>query len=411
MDTTSFQIELYHMTDDAYANWERVECTIKWTSQLSATINPCVPLLADTDHRLHLDGRSLDDHAFAYDYDFRTQKGIEFVWTNLEREQGVYDQFPVSSAIRILFSMLVNLAVPETEITLKDQTSLDVVFNTSLTSDGKTLILTPKYTLEPGQQYHLFYKVYSYLSEDYASDNIYFETLNNATVPSKVLDFALYNADWEADWSTTNIWLMWSTRQNVEQYHIYAKDSYRNSDLVHFAKFWCSDYTTWQTEEITLPSQFDYYEDDGIQTPFLDETQVTLYVTASNSAGESPLSDAIVLSDDTSPTMSLGTQSDSLDNSDGESPIAIDIYLNNSTSEYLTSVSGSFSESYGAEGDSAYVLPNSAFSFVWNTAHNNKSWGIVTITVPSGKNGAGDTLILECYDTSGNKSTVTKLLY
>ena len=393
MNTNSFDIELWSYT---YGN---VEFEATWSNDITLTIDRYVALQANETYYLSLSGVSQDNNSFSETLDFETQEGIEFVWTNLERIDGVFDEFPIDSNIVITFTMEVDLNNYNGYVNLYDEDNALVL--TSLSTDSTTLIIDPLYNLEPGRDYALYYKVYSTIEGDYDLGQINFETASDVTVPAQVSGFAVdMGDDWTADWNTTSITFKWNTIDNADGYRIYAKDNGDNTDLVQVASFSAQDYVNEQSGTVYLNSypQFDYYDDDDIQTPFTNGTELTFEIFAYNDAGEGTFSDAVVVKDETAPTISI-SQDGSADNTTGENAefvVDLDYQI-----EYCSSTNNptfTFVE-YG--GDSDYVLLSSTIVWVWDPDLRD---GQATVTVPDGKCGAGDMLITTVSDNSGNTS-------
>lgn len=394
--------------DDGIGDWKIVEHDTSWTDNITLTIDPYVDLLPGTEYTLTLNGRSIDGHSFEMKYTFRTQQGIEFVSTNLERAQDIYDQFPVDSDIYITFSMPVNPNHMYNYLALYDSEGLYVVTNLSYSSDMKTLIISHPDSLESGHEYTLEFRIYSNIAGDFIEGQFTFWTASDLQPPAAVTGFSLnMGTNWNADWNTTTVSFWWYSVANAETYYIFAKDNYQNSDRVFLGEFDAQDILTSQTGQATLPEQFDYFQDDGIQTPFLNNTDVSYYIAAYNAAGMSPLSGPITIGDGTSPSILLSNQSSSADNSANASSITITIDLTSTTGEYLSSVTYSVAE---AGGDPGYTLPLSAIAFSWNTPHYNKTGGTIAIVVPANENGSGDTITVNCLDTSGNTGSFTLTL-
>ncbi len=416
MDTTSFHIVLKRLyqydpytccDDDDYNEYDEdvvIECNVTWGSNITVTINPYVDLEAGWVYSICLEGYSLDKNVFGKEYNFKTQRGIEFVSTNLERAQDIYDEFPVDSNIEIVFSMGVVLGNPMGYVQLFDSSGAYVMTSLTLSANSKTLIINPQDGLEPDQEYHLEYRVYSSIPGDFDEGEFDFETESEITAPGQVTGFALNEpTGWHADWNTTAINFRWIRVAGAEGYVIFAKDNNHNDDRIAIGQFDAIDNVSWQYGSIALPPQFDYYDDDAWQTPFLYNTDVTFTVLAYNSAGIGPFSSEIVIGDDTTPIGTL-VQNGSLDNSANGSTISVTMTFTGN--EYLgSSITTSIME---AGGDVAYVLPIGNFVYGWN---NNMWGGTFTVTVPANQNGSGDTFTINFQDTNGNGRTLIHTLW
>jgi len=400
MNTNSFDIDLWSNT---YGN---VGFEATWSNNITLTIDPYVALQANETYYIPLSGVSQDNNSFSDSLDFETQEGIKFIWTNLERVDGVFDEFSATSNIEIIFTMAVNLNNYNGYVTLYDEAN--TLVSTSLsTTDSTTLIIDPLYNLEPGQDYTLEWKVYSTIEGDYDGDEQSFETTSDVTVPAQVTGFAVdMGDDWKADWNTTSITFKWNTVGNADGYRIYAKDNGDNTDLVQVASLSTQDYMTVQSGTVDLNSnpQFDYYGDDGIQTPFTNGTELTFDIFAYNDAGEGTSSDALVVKDETAPIISI-SQDGSADNTTGENAGFV-VDLDNQI-EYCSPTNNPTFIFVEHGGDPDFVPPPSALVWVWDSDLRD---GQATVIVPDGKNGAGDMLIATVTDNSGNTSA-SKTLY
>lgn len=392
MKTNSFEIEIA----STYGN---VEFEATWSNDITLTIDPYVALQANESYYLSLSGISQDNNSFTVNFSFETQEGIEFVWTNLERLDGVFDEFVVSSDIEITFTMEVDLGNYNGYVRLYDESSLLVSTTESLSADSKTLIIDPLYNLEPGQDYTLNYKVYSTIEGDYDSGNFNFTTAIDVTAPAQVTGFAVdMGDDWTADWNTTSIIFKWNAVDNADDYIIYAKDNGDNTDFVRVASFSAQDYVTDQSGTVYLNSylQFDYYDDDGVQTPFSGGTELTFKIVAYNDAGEGTFSDAVVVKDETAPTGYLN-QSGSAHNYSSTDTQTFTVSF--TAYEYLDATTPSYGFIENG-GDADYVLRNSSVSFEWNS---DMKGGVFTIMVPADSDGSGDIFYIDGFkDSSGN---------
>ena len=198
MDASSFDITLW---SSEYGN---VAFESSWTNNITLTIDPLVTLQANTTYSLSLSGVSQDNNSYSDDLNFETLEGIEFVWTNLERVNSVFDEFSDTSNIEIIFTMAVNLNNYNGYVTLSDEANTLVSISLS-TTDSTTLIIDPLYNLEPGQDYTLEWKVYSTIEGDYDDGGQDFETMSDVTAPAQVTGFTIdMGDDWTADWNTTS---------------------------------------------------------------------------------------------------------------------------------------------------------------------------------------------------------------
>ena len=396
MKTTTFEAVL----SSSIGN---VESELSWNDDITLILNPYVPLIVNQTYNLSLTGESQDNNSFSGNYVFETIEGIEIVWTNLERVDGIFDDFQIASNIEVTYSMEIDLDNPDGYVNLYDENSLLVSIGKYLSPDSKTLIINPSYYLEDGQNYLLELKVYSTIEGeyDYNSRNIDFTTSSDVTIPSYVVGFSTnMGTEWSADWNTTSISFKWNKLWSAEGYRIYARDNHNNSDLVSVGNFIsAADYVTEETGTIYLNSfpEFDYFMDDNIQTPFTNDTEITFKISAYNDAGEGNFLDSLVIKDLTTPSINI-SQSGSADNTTGENA---EFVINLNQIEYCSASNNPTFSFVENGGDPGYVLSSSAIVWEWDSDLRS---GQATVTVPDGKNGAEDMLIATVFDNSGNIS-------
>ena len=96
MDVNSFDISLSSL------DFGNVAFESTWSNNnITLNIDPLVTLQANTTYNLNISGYSLDNNSYIGYYTFATIEGIEFISTNLERVDGVYNNFPISSNIEL----------------------------------------------------------------------------------------------------------------------------------------------------------------------------------------------------------------------------------------------------------------------------------------------------------------------
>jgi len=400
MQTSNFEYNLSHNSTD-------VECETTWSNDITLTIDPGVDLVPDETYTLHLKVKSADNHVFEDNISFHTQKGIKFVSTNLERIEGVFDKFPVDQDILLTFSMAVNIHHPDLVLYIEDPNDSLLYLNTPTLSNGnRTITLSHPNDLEPEQDYTLYYNVFSTIPGDSVFDTIHFKTASSDQVPGKVTGFTLTSPNANSiDWNTTTMTFRWNTVEGADGYAILAEDSYHNSDRILIGREDDYDYMVRQSKSITLPSDFDYYEDDfdqfnnPIQTPFLNGTEVTFYIVAANDAGVGPLSNPITLSDETAPSFISVSQSEPADNDPGSIDyITVDFQV----SEYiLNDVICNFK--------SDTLLSSPDFSYDHDVHYIGG--GTITITIPANTDARGQELDITCEDTNDHSVTHTHTLW
>jgi len=397
MQPLTFDISMYSY----YFGQEPVEFSTNWDNDITLTINPNYPLQANATYYLELEGKSQDSYNFSETFSFETIEGIQLLSTNLERVDGVFDEFPVNSNIELTFSIPVNIENPNNHVNLYDPDYKIVATELSVSADSMVLVIDPLENFEPGQEYQLIYEIYSYIVGDYDNGSFNFKTSEDITVPDKVekleVDYSYMGEDWKPDYNTTLIRFKWNSVSGAEGYLIFAKDSNKNTDFVAIGDFISQDYNTEISRSVNLPNQFDYYEDDYEQTPFCGGTEITFKILAYNDAGKSEFSDPIVLKDETAPEVSI-FQTGNADNTTGEYS---EFEINMNQVEYCTSSDPTFAfEESG--GDPNFVLESSAVSWVWDPDRRD---GNATITTTDGKCAAGDMVIISgIADNSGNNA-------
>lgn len=264
---------------------------------------------------------------------------ISLIASNLWTSSGeTVESFPVADDITLTFNKNVN----ETNTTnlgyvYLENNNTGALIASTITYTDNVITINPDEDLSEDTWYRVRYDVYSAREYDNTSSTITFKTVSNEVVPAQVSNFAIdYNSmgtGWVADYNTTGIYFMLDILSNADTYEVFAKDSYSNSEYVKIATINQADYqqgtlTFWTT----LPGQFDYYEDDGIQTPFSHGTTVSYKVRAVNLAGAGPFSNVVTVKDETpfdSADMNIGSQDVSADNSAGTSDLTVtfDFYI------------------------------------------------------------------------------------
>ena len=291
-----------------------------------------------------------------------------------------------------------------------DPSSFDItlsseLFVSSWTNDI-TLTIDPLVTLQASTTYSLS------LSGESQDNNSFSASLSfitessqiaDTTAPAQVTGFAVdEEGDWTADYNTTSITFKWNTVDGADAYIVWASDNQYNPNLITVGVFEHMDYVTDQSGTVVLPSQFDYYDDDGIQTPFTSGTELTFQIVAVNDAGEGTYSASVTVGDETSPVVTSFNQSGTADNPDSTSTQSFTVDL--SANEYLSGADPTFGF-VESGGDTNYVLPNSSVSLDWDS---DMMGGTFTVVVPAGKDGSGDEFfITNLKDASENASSDT----
>lgn len=421
MNIGSFNFEFFYIDETQDDLRVDVEIDTSWTGQTTLTINPFVDLVPGEEYTLSITGEAVNGYAFDEQYTFTTVTGIEFLATNLERAQGVYDRFPVDSNIEIMFSMPVNLNHPNTFVELYDDTEngLMVLVSLSVSADGKTLIITPSDSLEWGHDYSLFYQVFSNMVGDFADGTIEFETIGFVHEPQVVTNFTVdenvMGDSFAPDWNTTTITFRWDQMPGALGYIIWAKDNRNNTDLVMLDdEFIAQDILTWQSGQVTLPAQFDYYSWDAVQTPFLNNVDVTFYITAyyapivgpvfEEQLG--PLSAPVILSDGIDPVANITGQVGGADRT-GTTALTLELDVTSFTGEYLTEA---ITVTLAQGTNTTATLSAITNWFEWDDTHHDRTDGTIFLTIPADVNAVGVEVTLQVTDTSGNVDEVTWVL-
>ena len=310
------------------------------------------------------------------------------------------DDFGLTESLTMTFSKTMDAS--SFDITLSGEG--EVVFVSSWTNDI-TLTIDPLVTLQASTTYSLSLDGFSQDNNSFSA-SLSFVTedseIADTTAPAQVTGFAVdEEGDWTADYNTTSITFKWNTVDGADGYIIWASDNQYNPSPVTVKIFEHMDYVTDQSGNVVLPSQFDYYDDDGTQTPFTSGTELTFQIVAYNDAGEGTYSASVTVGDETSPSSSLN-QSGTADNSNTTSTQSFTVDL--SANEYLSATEPTFGF-VESGGDTSYVLPNTSVSLDWDS---NMMGGTFTVVVPAGKDGSGDKFfITNLKDASENASSGT----
>jgi len=286
-----------------------------------------------------------------------------------------------------------------------DASSFDITFSSgefeSSWTNDITLTIDPLVTLQASTTYSLslsgesqdnnsFYASLSFVTED--------GEIADTTAPAQVTGFSRISM---TDWNTTSLTFKWNTVDGADGYIIWASDNQYNPSPITVSIFEDMDYVTDQYGTVVLPSQFDYYDDDGIQTPFTGGTELTFQIVAYNDSGEGTYSASVTVGDQISPS-GLLNQSGTADNPDSTSTQSFTVDL--SANEYLSATEPTFGF-VESGGDTNYVLPNTSVSLDWDSDIMGVTF---TVVVPAGKDGSGDKFfITNLKDASENASSDT----
>ena len=183
--------------------------TTEWSSNNTvATFTPFAPLSVGGTYTVRVEGceSAIDDQKFvpvcslndSQDRDdldddclkFRTQEGIDFVFSNADPlgSGGYEDEFAADANIQLVFDMAVDLAVADTELSLvrvvdlypghtddndTEELELDVPFAQS--AEGNIVIVDPTNNLVAGATYRIYYKIFSTIVGDSAESDDYIQ--------------------------------------------------------------------------------------------------------------------------------------------------------------------------------------------------------------------------------------------
>ena len=368
-----------------------VEADIRWrNNNTDLTIAPFTSLKTDATYTLSLEGKSADNNSFSAYYSFTTQGGIKFLASNLQRENGLYDGFPVDSTIILRFSEKVDLerTISTGYINLKDDSDAIQAVKIDYEEGDSTVVqVDPQYSLQPGANYTLSFSIYSVLrGDDQTSGSISFSTYTEILRPELITQFELdMDINWFPDWDTKDIKFKWGTVENADGYRLYARDNKKNPNPVRLLTKAATDYGSELTAEIDLAGfpRFDSYSSDGIQTPFGDSTAISFGIVAYNPAGESDYSEEITVVDITQPSLSEFSQSGSADNSHNAEVSTFSISVR--ASELLDTTMTFWLTEKG--GDGSYLVPDSVVDFDWDSDFQG---GDFTLTMPGLAKAWGD---------------------
>ncbi len=269
--------------------------------------------------------------------------GISLTGSNLYSSPNVGTQdFDVTSDITLTFNKNVDMTNTE-NMGYVLLTIGGAKIEADITYVDNVITINPTQDLDANTTYTVYYNVYGALTYDNTGGNIItFSTTDDAVVPAQVTGFAIdydvMGATWLADYYDgrpgNGITFTYNRISNATSYEVYAKDDYNNPEYVLVDTYTPNDFDQGMVQHyVTLLSQFDYYEDDGVTTPLSHGTTVTYKVRAINSAGAGLFSTEIPVTDKTpfdSGDLNVDDmQSESADNSLGATAITItmDFYV------------------------------------------------------------------------------------
>ncbi|MEN8120352.1 MAG: Ig-like domain-containing protein [Bacteroidota bacterium] len=322
-------------------------------------------------------------------------------WTSTNIETEVFD---VTSDITLTFNKDVDQAATEAlgNVTLDDNEGNEI--NATVTYSGNTIAINPTSDLQAGAWYNIDFEVYSVIPGDNTSDDWDFKTLGiPAPVPTAVTDLTLaesYPTDKTFDAHNVKFKFDFTSVMDGEvRYEIWAKDTYNNLNWVLVDDNFYSQndddiaekvYDRW----VYLQDdgrEFDYFEDDGWQTPMEFGTEVTFKIRAVNKDNiAGPWSNEITISDETpydNSSMNLyepgwGTANNSLGTEPITFRVSLEVWGETNWGNAVSYVDLASTPTFGIYDGTGTEITGATFSFEWT----DRDEGMVTVTVPAGAN-------------------------
>lgn len=191
-----------------------------------------------------------------------------------------------------------------------------------------------------------------------------------------------------ADFDTATFTLSWNASDAAAGYEIWVRDTRDNPSYLLMRTVGASPTPS---ATVTLPSQFDWYGADGVQTPLARGVAVDFAVVAVNAAGDAAAPSTVTpvrRADTVAPPVESVVQRGTADNTAGSSARTLTLAL-------------TFGEYMDIAVAPTISLPNTsmAATFSWNA---NRTAGTFTITVPATTDGRGSYTVSGAKDTSGN---------
>ena len=415
----SFSKEVDQSSFEATLNNGAIDVSVSWSKAISTvTINPDEILNPGTGYNLSVTGKSTDGLDFAYNFVVTTVDGIAYQGSNLYNVEGnPVQDFAVGSDITVDFNIEPNQEQTEAKggyFTLYFDQDEDgnVNYNDRLDAtvsySGKVITLNPTANLQANKQYVLMYNVYSEYESNNTFKTIIFKTKSDLTAPGQITGFTIdMGEDWTANFNTTDVNFEFNRVTGAEYYELWAKDNNKNQNYVYLGRvFDLGDYdqTATQNTMKSLPATFDYYEDDGIQTPFSHGTVITYKMKAVNDAGEGAWSSTIDIKDETEITSFQSvSQSETSNNSGGTSSVTVEITCKANTGEYFDTSSVPQFDVDFVWGDE---LDPSDISYTW-TDHQEL---VISFTVPASTNYSGNDIEIDNFKDSSGNEVSTKIV-
>jgi len=251
---------------------------------------------------------------------------------------------------------------------------------------GTSLLVAPVggAPLAQGHEYRLSATVFA-LDGTTASYYRTFRAADGGTPPAPVTGLLVEPA--VANWDTRAFTLRWDATPEADRYEVWIRDSGANPNYTRLTTVGSQP---WPAVTVTLPSDFDHYTGDTLQTPFLWGTAVDFAVVPLGAAGASSglaAATPLRVRDVVTPSVTGTSQSGSAAN-EGGSPQEVELHL--SFDEYMDP---------DAAPDVTLPLPGMTATFAMDPGLRA---GTLTVTVPAGTDGTGPVAISGLADSSGN---------
>ncbi len=320
-----------------------------------------------------------------------------------------YSPMIIGPSIYFIFSVPMQTSAGTTEVSLvQDNNPYQVIPLTATWTSSIRLEVAPSEPLtNPSMDYDFRMVAHSEDGQPYSTyqNSMYWQTGDDPVggdCEEVVIDLVAENPSGsEIDFDTQAIMLTWTAVSCSGGYRIYAHDDRNNTQWV-FLQDEPTDYETGTIKAIcSLPSSFDRYDVDGIQTPFAG-TEVTFCVVPKRAMISNPGDPhgIVVVKDDLAPVLTWVSQIGSGLNDSGsmkylEFGVTFSEYINPSVADPVIEVTE-------AGGDPAYALDPASASWIWN---GGRFSGQFVFEIPDGTNAAGDNIrvtINDLTDLSGN---------
>jgi len=190
-----------------------------------------------------------------------------------------------------------------------------------------------------------------------------------------------------ADYNTSALTLGWAATSGATSYTVYARDSRSNPSWVQVGS---TGSTPAPALTVTLPSSFDYYTGDNLQTPFAFGTRVEVAVVAVGETGATSdlaSSTPAQVADTVAPVVTSATQRGTA--------------VNTTAAPQSFQLEIAFDEYMSPDAPPIIDLPVAGMSATFALDPGLRK-GTFTVVVPPGTDGTGSYLIHSGADTSNN---------